>query len=196
MPTEIIFPDIEARYVFDRDYLAFPAQVDGKPVECLVTAELLMQHFGARGISEEEMREAYQGHRTDIQSLARHHIEMGWIGPDGRVILTTRFTTLKDTYGEGIRQWPEGQALVKKAFRVLAKVIGPTAGEISVEWDQGVDARQRPSITLRLSDATGSVEAAFEPKELENPTQLRIRLSRLLGDLLQIRSRTLMLKSG
>src|SRR5207244_2212688 len=89
---EITFPDSDPRYILDRDCLAFRATVDGKPVECLVTAELLLSEFGAKGMDEAEMRAAYRERKAKIQGLARSHIERGWVDPENRVFLTTRYT--------------------------------------------------------------------------------------------------------
>lgn len=196
MPVTIDFPDTEPSYVFQRDCLAFSARMDGKPVECLITFELLLQRFGARGFAEAEAREAFRRHEDEIQDIARHHLEMSWISPEGRVLLTTRFTRLKVSYGPNLCQWAEGKALAEAAFRLLAEVIGPTGGEVSVEWERPSGPFDAPEILLRLADASGSVSAVFDPRELKSSSLLRIRLARLWGELLEIRSQKLILQFG
>jgi hypothetical protein len=197
MAAEIVFPDVEPIWLFERDCLSFRALVDGKPVECIVTAELLFQRFGAKGISGEEAKAAYQEHKAEIQALARSHIEMGWVSPGNQVILTTRATILHVRYSPALQQWSEVFGLVQKAFSILAELIGPTAGEVNVEWDRSEVAASRPVVTLRLSDATVAVSPAFfHPKELLAPSELRLRFARVWERFLQERSRNLLLKSG
>ena len=66
--------------------------------------------------------------------------------------------------------------------------LGPSASQALAEWSLIQDERGRELINLRLSDWTGSVEYRFAPEELSSPAQIRRRLHRLWGDLLQVRS--------
>jgi hypothetical protein len=92
------------------------------------------------------------------------------------------------TYHPGIRQSERLYHLAQQARARLEEVLGPSAGQVSAEWDRGEDGRGRPVVTLKLTDWTGSVTATFDPTELENPVHVRQRLVRLWGDLLQERS--------
>src|SRR4051812_46925590 len=112
MVAKIVFPDGEPSYVFDWDCLAFRALADGKPVECLVTGELLMARFGATSMTEESLRQAYRTHKNEIQDVARNHLEHGWIDEASRVFLTTRFTRLRVRFSDQVAQWPVSRALV------------------------------------------------------------------------------------
>ena len=152
MPEAIAFPDVEPQYLFDRDCLAFRAFADGKPVQCLVTAELLMTSFGARGLSEQSMREAYRQHRPQIQELARLHINLGWIDSEGRVFLNKRHTKLTVSFAGSIAGWSGGRMLVDAAHRMLLEIIGPNAGSVTIEWDRAEDSYRQPVLTLRITN--------------------------------------------
>jgi REase_AHJR-like len=78
--------------------------------------------------------------------------------------------------------------LVERATTVLRYLLGPRADSVAIDWGLAEDARNHRMLVLRLSDATGSVSATFEPPELENERHLMDRLNRLWGDLLEIRS--------
>lgn len=77
---------------------------------------------------------------------------------------------------------------IQRATPILESVVEASADLVRAEWSLGRDERGRPLILLRLSDFTGSVVGHFAPDELGMPGDLRIRLYRLWGDLLQERS--------
>ena len=83
----------------------------------------------------------------------------------------------------------QGSAILQQATRQLEEILGRSAGLVKAEWDRREDARGRVLYTLRLSDWTGGVVSAdFTPDELQSSSQVRYRLHRLWGDLLQERS--------
>jgi hypothetical protein len=189
-PTQIEFPDLPPpQYLFERDCVSFPARVDGRPVNCLATMEFLMQNFGLRTLDGDAMLEAYQKDREAIQKIARGFIEAGWIGPDNEVLLTRLFTSLGVSVGAALHEWPEGYRLIQNASRRLTDLIGPTAGQVSIEWDRAEGPQECPVISLRISNPSGSVAAVFDPSEMESSSHMQVRLSRLWGDLLQLQSR-------
>lgn len=51
--------------------VAFVACVDGKNVDCAISAEALEDHFGARSPSSADLLNAFRRHRTEIQNTAR-----------------------------------------------------------------------------------------------------------------------------
>jgi hypothetical protein len=174
---EITFPNVEPLYVFDRDCLSFRAIVDGLlPVECIVTAELLLSQFGAKSFTEEDMRKAFQEHRAEIQALARTHIENNWIN-EGRIFLTTRFTRLNVTYGRDLETVPRFRILVESAHRMLTGIIGPNAETVNVEWSVDQD-QPAPGINVRIADPSApySVKTFFGPKEMADPDILSVYL--------------------
>lgn len=191
MVAQIIFPDREPYWEFERDCLSFPAIVDGKPIKCLVSAELLMARFGARlPPSQEECKRAYEEHRAEIRDIARSLILAGQVMRNGEVLLTTNVFHFKlVSFGEQLQRDRELFAKAQKATTLLEEVVGPSAGVTEAEWDRGEDAGGRPILVLRLSDWTGWVSAVFDPRELDSTDQMRFRFHRLWGNLLQIRSR-------
>ena len=78
--------------------------------------------------------------------------------------------------------------LAEQASEALGEIMGSLRGGVSEEWDLAVDADGEPMVALKLSDPTGKVAATFEPPELEDKRHMVVRLNRLWGDLLQIRS--------
>jgi hypothetical protein len=191
VPNEIEFENCEPRYDFDRDCLAFRARVEGKLVDCLVTAELLMARFGARDMSEDAMREAFRAHRAEIEALARSHIETGWIDEDGRVFLTTRFTQLNVTVTPRAATFPP----VALAHRLLTEIIGPNAEAINITWDvEGVPSAH-PGITLEIADpSTGyNRQLHLRPKVEDDDTNLRLALAEIWAGVLRSRSRKFLL---
>lgn len=91
-------------------------------------------------------------------------------------------------YRDRARQWGEGLALLQHATKRLEEVLGPSAGQVTAEWDRAEDGQGRLVYTLRLSDWTGAATAVFDSDELQSGSHMRSRFYRLWGDLLQIRS--------
>jgi hypothetical protein len=196
MPAEIIFPDIEPEYIFDRDVLAIRALADGKPVQVMVTAELLMTRFSARDITEEALRDAYRQHKDEIQSIAGNHIKMGWIDEGRRVFLTTRYTRLHVTFDPRFAEWAPALDLAKTFHRILTDIIGPNAGEVKVSWNLSGELNQgRPFLEVRVSDASGPPEfwLTFDLSEAAtNSLAINVRLAEMWSTLLKHRSQHLM----
>jgi hypothetical protein len=197
MPKEINFPDAEPRYIFDRDCLGFRAFADGKPLACMVTAELLYTRFGARDFTEEAMRRAYREHRPEIQAIARTHIENDWIDEQGRVFLTTRHSRLNVRFDDEVNNHPRGRELVEPAHRLLLGIIGPDAEKVDVEWGV-IPGSAYPELHLRIADpdVPYSVEGLFGPGESADPTTFGVHLARLWGSILRARSRILTSRFG
>ena len=79
----ISFPSCTPEYCARDLLLAFPALVDGQPVQCAITAEALEDHFGARSLREEELIAAFNSHHLEIELAAQRMLnEVG-----GRSIL-------------------------------------------------------------------------------------------------------------
>jgi Protein of unknown function (DUF1488) len=197
VPNEILFPDVEPTYVFDLDCLAFRAIVDGRPIECLVTAELLLTRFGARDMTEASLRETYRQHRPEIQVIASGHIEHGWIDDERRVFLTTRFTRLTVTYDEKLRKWREGLALAESAASVLIDIIGPNAEAVTLQWGVPENMPSESAIQLRLVDPEMSFSVSVIFGGLPNKEKnLSLVMGQVWASFLRERSRRLNLKSG
>lgn len=78
--------------------------------------------------------------------------------------------------------------LVEQASEAIGEILGTLRGSVSEEWNLAKDAQGQPMVTLKLSDPTGAAVATFEPSELEDRRHMVVRINRLWGDLLQIRS--------
>lgn len=191
---DIRFPDSEPQYAWSRECLGFGAIADGKPLECLVTAELLFSRFGAGNFSEAELTRAFHEHRDSIQEIARNLIENGWIDDEGRVFLTTHYTRLSASFDESLTK----NEKVTVAHRVLLGIIGPSAGEIAVEWRTSPESPPNPAVLLSIKDPAihREITTSFSPKVWGDPSALGVQLSLAWGALLSARSRDLVLKWG
>ncbi|MEI5998056.1 DUF1488 domain-containing protein [Paraburkholderia bengalensis] len=68
---QISFPSCRPDYCARDLVLTFPARVDEQSVQCAITAEALEDHFGARSLREEDLFDAFNAHRLDIEVAAR-----------------------------------------------------------------------------------------------------------------------------
>ncbi|SAK43648.1 periplasmic protein [Caballeronia hypogeia] len=57
-------------YQGDVPSLTFAAVADGERVECIISAEALEDHFGAASWREEDLRLAFESHRSSIEGAA------------------------------------------------------------------------------------------------------------------------------
>ena len=71
----IVFPPEPPEYCSRDLVVAFSALVDGRFVQCAVTAEALEDHFGARSLLERDLLAAFDGHRRAIEAMARRMLE-------------------------------------------------------------------------------------------------------------------------
>lgn len=91
------------------------------------------------------------------------------------------------TFSEKATQGPPlYKDLMHSAISQLEEVIGPSSASVKAEWDQLQDERG-PKYALRISDGTGSATASLLPAELSLPLHMRVRLSRLWSELIQVR---------
>ncbi|MFC0397334.1 DUF1488 domain-containing protein [Paraburkholderia rhizosphaerae] len=71
----VSFP-LEAPTYLARDLaIAFPALVDGNPVQCAITAEALEDHFGAASLREPDLIGAFNAHRFEIEQAAQRMLD-------------------------------------------------------------------------------------------------------------------------
>ena len=92
------------------------------------------------------------------------------------------------TYSDKLRENRELSALAQQATEQLKEVLTPSGEFASAEWGSKEDARGRPRVSLQLSDWSGAVSGEFTREELADPLRMSIRLPRLWGDLLEMRS--------
>ncbi len=87
------------------------------------------------------------------------------------------------------RQWDEGSRLLSQASAVLEEILGPQSSQIvKAKWIREQDLQGRTFYRLTIRDFTDEVSTAFTLDELQNPLHMKVRLSRLWGDLLQARN--------
>lgn len=91
-------------------------------------------------------------------------------------------------YSSEARQSPDG-FLLEQASALLADVLGPQSSQlVKAEWNRVQDHQGRTLYRLTIRDFTGEVSTEFAPDDLQNRLHMKVRLSRLWGDLLQIRN--------
>jgi hypothetical protein len=72
---KISFPRSAPEFASESFTLEFRAEVDGKEIQCGITAEALEDHFGAPSISESDLVKAFCAHRSAIEEAAATLIE-------------------------------------------------------------------------------------------------------------------------
>ena len=66
----VTFPATAPEYRGWNLTVAFPARVDGREVDCTVSAEALEDHFGAASPGATDLLEAFNAHRPEIERTA------------------------------------------------------------------------------------------------------------------------------
>ncbi len=207
MPKNIVFPPTEPYWVFERDCLRFPAFVDGTIINCLVSGEALMQHFGAKRMTADEARHAFNNNKPAIQEAARRKIGVGQFNTRGEVLLkTTDFTrqsttastpfterALRVSYPDGLDSDPVLKDLIVNASRILEDELVSALSHVAAEWKlfPVPTGETLVQLTIRDLETKGWVEGLFTPAELKNNAEFRFSLFRLWDDLLKEKSRVL-----
>ena len=205
MPKSIVFPPTEPYWVFERDCLRFPALVDGVILNCLVSGEALLHHFGAKGLTADEARRAFNIHKPAIQEAAREKIESGEFNTRGEVLLkmtdfTTQTTptpphfperTLRVSYPDELDSNPGLKDLLVHASRILEDKLGRAVPQVAAEWKlfPVPTGETLVQLTLRDLETKGWVEKLFLPTDLMDEPGIRYSLFRLWDDLLQEKGR-------
>ncbi|MFM0511703.1 DUF1488 domain-containing protein [Paraburkholderia sp. RL17-373-BIF-A] len=68
----ITFPHTTPEYRGSNLTVGFDAQVDGKSIDCAISAEALEDHFGAASPSSTDLLDAFNHHRAEIENTARN----------------------------------------------------------------------------------------------------------------------------
>jgi Protein of unknown function (DUF1488) len=84
---DVYFPDVE-RYNFDPPAVVFPAMVDGRRVNCRISASALVARFRAADEAEASLLDAFRTHRSAIRSAAQKKIRQGFHQADEAILLT------------------------------------------------------------------------------------------------------------
>src|SRR5438105_3413816 len=92
-------------------------------------------------------------------------------------------------YSPEIRNSAEAFALVEQASALLKDILGAHASQpIKAAWSCVRDQQGRVLYRLVLRDSVGEASTDFALDELRIPLHVRFRMSRLWGDLLQVRN--------
>lgn len=207
MPRSITFPKLEPQWLFDRDCVLFFAAIDGEQVlKCLVSAEALYTHFGARGFSGEEEIRAFLDHREEIEAVAREKILTGNYSRGDEVLLrmvdfprrTTTTTSsprpphgLRTVIAPAISEYPMLLSRVNEAKFVLEQELATGSIQVTATWELVRVPPDKPLALLTLSDdeTKATVRGLFSASELADLNHARLSLFRLWDDLLRERGR-------
>ncbi|CAN7795550.1 DUF1488 domain-containing protein [Caballeronia sp. LjRoot34] len=69
---QITFPSLPPEYRGWNLTVGFATRVDGKDIDCAVSAEALEDHFGATSSSSTDLLDAFNRHRSQIERMARN----------------------------------------------------------------------------------------------------------------------------
>lgn len=72
---QIVFPPEPPEYCARDLVVAFSALVEGRCVQCAITAEALEDHFGAPSLLERDLLHAFETHRPAIEAKARRMLD-------------------------------------------------------------------------------------------------------------------------
>src|SRR5438105_14468468 len=95
---------------------------------------------------------------------------------------------MKVNIQDRIKANPQLAANVERASELLRRQLGRSEPIVTIDWTLGHAAGPTPSVHLKITDPTTSVQADFTSAELADDTYMNRRLIRLWGDLLQERS--------
>jgi hypothetical protein len=191
MAETIVFPDIpRPRWDPDHRCVVVPAVLGDREFRCLVSFEFLWERFRFQDFFDEERSiRVLEMNRPRLQEVAKAQILDGKVTPANEVLLTPESFAFKEVhFSNRVRENPYFFRLVRQVTAELEEDAGSSAGLAVVEWDRANDAQDRPSYLLRVKDFLSDVSAVFSPQDLEHPTNLRARLHRLWGELLQDRN--------
>jgi Protein of unknown function (DUF1488) len=208
MSSEIYFPPIDPVWEFFRDSVRFYAVNQRNTVVCLIPAEVLMAHFGARDMSPAESLRVFNANRAGIESVARRKIEAeasrtptlreivltaadfqpartnSELNPDPRIDTRISGNILVD---------PELLAIAKTTDDLLEERLVESRRKVSVAWD-AIPIPNKPSLlslTLTDHESGASVQRVFTRDDLRVESDARFALFLLWDSLLAERSRKL-----
>jgi hypothetical protein len=78
---QIEFPDHRPVFNYEDLTIEFAVVVNGRPIDCAVSAEALEDHFGAYSARADDLLHAFEHGRSHIEALTRQYLTMGLAGP-------------------------------------------------------------------------------------------------------------------
>lgn len=207
----VAFPAVEPTWLSNRVSVRFYAIVGSDVLQCMVSGEALITHFGAKDYSEHEFLRAFREHRAEIETVAEQKIVSEGFNRGDEVILrmgdfpnkSTPTTTTTPPPGyrhilsrvsPEIMQDTSLLSGVKAANAILDEDFKHEGMSISAEWDLVPTQPRIPLAKLQLTDTGTNVKAEglFTGAELAKLPTARFSILRLWDDLLRERGRKLM----
>jgi hypothetical protein len=193
MTITVEFPGVEPQWVFDHDSISFFAKVNGRTIPCLATGELLIERFGAKGMTGREAMRAFKEHRSELEDLAMAQIILDRVPQDGVVVLRPETLALKDVaYSDAVQKSSDFPA-IDRATGFLSDILSTSAVHMSATWDR-VEEDGRVYYTLQLHGLGREASAAIPREEIHRPGQVYVWLARWWGNVLQQESHRLLRK--
>lgn len=204
MPQSVIFPKLEPQWIFGRDCAQFFAAVDGEHVlKCLVSAEALYTHFGARDFSMEEALRAFLEHREEIEAVAQAKILNGNSKRGDEVLLRmadfpaktpSRALPPRGLYtvvDPAITEDPWLLSGGQEAKDFLEQELVTRSRRTTASWDLVPVLPDKHLVQLTLTDdeTKATRTGLFSAGDLANLNSAHYALFRLWDDLLQERGR-------
>src|SRR5262245_11676755 len=191
MAKTVEFPEIPPTWLLERDCVAFPALVDRKPIRCMITAEALMQDYGARRPTEAESLRAFGDNKAAIQKVALQEIERGqYVIPEDEVLI--RASRPRGIHLVLSPTITKRQDLRNFVHDVTVKHVGrfsPKGGDVNVLWDfAGPPDNNLFQVTLEDMDTGGKTLDWFSYDQLQDNQYLRRRFDFLWAEYLSARS--------
>ncbi|MFJ2991484.1 DUF1488 domain-containing protein [Pandoraea sp. NPDC087047] len=78
---QIEFPDHRPMFNYEELTIEFAVVVNGRPIDCAVSAEALESHFHAHSAEADDLLHAFEHGRSRIEALTREYLSMGLPGP-------------------------------------------------------------------------------------------------------------------
>ena len=200
MPSTISFPMSTPQWVADRECVTFYAIADKSLLKCLISAEALEAHFGAKGLGEREAMRAFMENRGIIESVAQEVIHAGQFNRGDEVVLRiSSFATVSKAFSVPSRtrnitvkispeiKDPTMLSGIFKANSVISEDLASGMIHLKVVWNPLPSVRDLALVQLTLTDLStnASVEGLFTSDDLEILPFSRFALFHLWDDLLR-----------
>jgi len=182
VPKAIEFPNAAPQWVSSRDCVRFFALVDGQVLQCFVSVEALMDHFGIGGRDSDEAVRAFEMHRSTIQATAKRKIETVENMRGSEVLLRSddfprqattvpspRVKPLTTNISSAIRKDPALLSQIDQANSILNEEYVRPGMRITAEWDV-LPTSGEPLVQLVLKDdeTEASVNNLFTRDDLND----------------------------
>jgi hypothetical protein len=157
---------------------------------CYASTEGLNDPQYGYGVSDSWIGEAYESTIEEIrEGLQSRHDAI----KDGVVVEVS--APVEVSAEDLVRQDPLTNVYIEDAIKLAKQELGHALHPIKMTWHWEVnpDPKSESLVHLLLSDDTGSFGKGFTRQELKNRSLVESQIGRLYRDLIQFRSRTLVM---